>query len=261
MPQPAAVTRFTAAPTPRRPMLCRPSVPHGSRGACGRWDGGRCHCWVSLVCWHSHHSTTEPQGGFWSSSLLPSDDEPLSTDEAGAMFLFSGHGQRSPDTEHGGCGGGAGGSGPQGWRTRRTATSQPLIPSDARCCPDHRPLPRCAAWDISQERDEGHKGQGHAQVFTVTRKPHLASENWRQAMCLRDLVHSKSSDSPFLIPAEDWQPLQKQDSDVGVSRQEQEMEVCCLNTFCTLCKQIQAQLPPIALLTTLTSGTPLCFLG
>lgn len=119
-----------------------------------------------------------------------------------------------------------------------------------------RPLPGCIP---GLSRTEGHKNHTNSKVFIFSKKP--TSKNWYLAICLRVLAHSKFSDSPFLISAEDWQLLQKQDSDVGVGRQEQEMEVCCLNIFCTPCKQIEAQLPQIALLTTLTSGTPLCFLG
>lgn len=47
-------------------------------------------------------------------------------------------------------------------------------------------------------------------------------------------------------------------ADAGASEHEMEDEAAKIST---LCKQIQAHLPPIALLTTLTSGTPLCFLG
>lgn len=121
-----------------------------------------------------------------------------------------------------------------------------------------RPLPGCIS---GLSRTEGHKSHANSEVSIFSKNPHLASQNRCQAICLRDLIHSKFSNSLFLISAEEWQSLQKQDSDVRVGRQAQEMEFCSLNIFSILCKQAEAQLPQIALLTTLTSGTPLCFLG
>lgn len=93
-------------------------------------------------------------------------------------------------------------------------------------------------WVGQKWGDVKHEGQTNVGVFIFCKKLLFFSESWCQAICLRDFAHSKFSNSPFLISAEHSQSLEKKDTDVRADGKEWGIEVCCLNIFCTLCKQI-----------------------